>query len=117
MMLAAESLPPPHPTPYLLNTPPEVRTTILKHLLVVPEDIEPQVWSIWDDAYNAVSAASSKHRRAPLPRDASIPVDTTAAAPETTLAIARTCKQLCNEALPIYYGCNTFKIYGFDRRT
>lgn len=94
--------------PYLLNTPPEVRTTILKYLLIAPDDIEPQVWSIWDDAYSAVRTVPSKHNRA-LSRDASIPVDSTAAPHETTLAIARTCKQLCNEALPIYYGCNTFK--------
>jgi len=85
---------------------------ILERLLVTPEDIEPQVWTIWEDAF------PSKDTRAPLPRKSSkkVPVHATTSVPEKTLAIARTCKQLLNEALPVYYGCNTFRIDGFDRR-
>jgi hypothetical protein len=90
------------PAPQLLTFPAEIRQLVLKHLLVKSKELTPTVALV--DEIKAVQLHVPQHYW-----DLALRLEHASFKPETTLAVARTCKQLYNEALFIYYGYNTFK--------
>jgi len=90
-----------------LNLPPELRNRIYSFALVQSAPIKPNVQSL-----------AGEHENSGKPYT-----------PETVLSVARTCKQIHNEAIAVYYADNTFEfddtyalyvflhIIGADRRS
>lgn len=86
----------------LLTFPAEIRQLILNHLLIRNTEISPNVEVV--DERKAVQLHVPQHYW-----DLALRLAYAAFPPETTLAVARTCKKLYNEALFIYYGFNVFR--------
>ncbi|KAF2104919.1 hypothetical protein NA57DRAFT_51711 [Rhizodiscina lignyota] len=89
----------PQPQSRLLSLPTEIRLEIYYHLLILPSDLPPSLRTLAGRNHLSsylykLSSSSSDH---PNPADALIHPQ-----------ILATCRQCCEEAIPILYKCNTF---------